>query len=471
MGQIWAVARNLIFETLRIRSLVIFVLIVVGFLTVGFGFWLHDSSSGLGDQKIQTFLSHSFRFSFNFLSFLTIFISMASISRDIKQREIYTIVTKPISRGQIYVGKFFGVAIINLILLAFTGLAIYATTQVLVRTEVKQEDERKRLDDLVLTARRTIRPTVYGVEEKEIEAKAREEVDKDIEYGLKEFPTKKGVAVEKKRDVLLAKKITEMTNESRSALPNGQVTFHFSGIQLKDRDRDRVFIRYRQEVSPTPPNLSLFNVWYFGPKPDVFYTEQPFLNQGEIRTVHEFSVPGKKVSESGDLYVTYVNPRQNGLTKVIFPLPTRLQKVHGIEALYVAGSFENNFLRTLLSMYMRLMFLGMLGVAAGGYLSFPVGILVVLVVYVMGMSSGFLVEAINWQLGTARRMSSVSRLIMLLFPQFSNYDPVPYIERGKIVEFAVMGKCLLYMLIFKGGVAAFVGYLLFRFREMARVIV
>ena len=143
MGQIWAVARTLIVETLRIRSLVIFVLIVVGILTVGFGFWLHDSS-GLGDQKIQTFLSHSFRFSFNFLSFLTIFISIASISRDIKQREIYTIVTKPISRGQIYVGKFLGIAVFNLILLAFTGLAIYATTQVLVRTEVKKKEERRR---------------------------------------------------------------------------------------------------------------------------------------------------------------------------------------------------------------------------------------------------------------------------------------------------------------------------------------
>ena len=108
MGQIWAVARNLIVETLRIRSLVIFVLLVVGILTVGFGFWLHDSSSGLGDQKIQTFLSHSFRFSFNFLSFLTIFISIASISRDIKRREIYTIVTKPISRGRYRWVNFWG---------------------------------------------------------------------------------------------------------------------------------------------------------------------------------------------------------------------------------------------------------------------------------------------------------------------------------------------------------------------------
>jgi len=87
------------------------------------------------------------------------------------------------------------------------------------------------------------------------------------------------------------------------------------------------------------------------------------------------------------------------------------------------------------------------------------------------MSSGFLVEAINWQLGTARQMTSVSKLILLLFPQFSNYDPVPYIERGKMVEFSVLGNCLFYMLFIKGGMAAFVGYLLFRFREMARVIV
>jgi len=470
MGQIWAVARNLIVETLRIRSLVIFVMIVMGILTVGFGFWLHDSS-GLGDQKIQTFLSHSFRFSFNFLSFLTIFVSIASISRDIKRREIYTIVTKPISRGQIYLGKFLGVAVLNLILLAFTGGAIYATTQVLVRTEVKKEDERKRLDELILTARRTIRPTVHGVREEDIRKEAEEATEKEIRERREEYGTPDGRVLKKNREGLLKKKLTEMTNESRSAPMNDKVTFHFSGIQLKGRETDRVYIRYRQEVSPTPPSLSLFNLWYYGPHPDVFHTEQVFRNRGAIRTVHEFPVPGEKVSESGDLYVTYANPRENGPTKVIFPLPTRLQKVHGIEALYVAGSFENNFFRTLLSMYLRLMFLGMLGVAAGGYLSFPVGILVVLVIYVMGMSSGFLVEAMNWQLGTARQMSGVSKLIMLMFPQFGNYDPVPAIERGKLVEFSVMGRCLFYMLFIKGGVAAFVGYLLFRFREMARVIV
>jgi len=58
-----------------------------------------------------------------------------------------------------------------------------------------------------------------------------------------------------------------------------------------------------------------------------------------------------------------------------------------------------------------------------------------------------------------------------MFPQFGNYDPIPAIERGKLVEFSVMGRCLFYMLFIKGGVASFVGYLLFRFREMARVIV
>lgn len=470
MRQIWAVARNLIVETLRIRSLVIFVLIVLGTLTVGFGFWLHGSS-GLADQKIQTFLSYSFRLSFNFLSLLTIFISIASISREIKRREIYTIVTKPIRRGQIYLGKLLGVAVLNLLLLVFTGIAIYATTQVLVQTEVKQEDERERLDDLILTARRTIRPTVHGLDEEEIRKKAAEQVETEIQQKREEYGTPDGRKIKRMRESLLKKKITEITNQSRSAERNGLVTFHFSGIQLKDRDKNRVYIRYHQEASPDPPSLSLFNLWYIGPNPDAYYSEQPFANEGTIRTVHEFPVSGDRVSANGDLYVTYVNPRENGRSTVIFPLPTRFEKEHGIEALYVAGSFENNFFRVLLSMYMRLIFLGILGVAAGGFVSFPVGILVVLVIYLLGLSSGFLVEAINWQISVAHKMSSASKLVVLLFPQFSAYDPVPAVERGKIVEYAVMGRCLIIMVLLKGGMAGFVGYILYRFREMARVIV
>lgn len=470
MAQIWAVARTLIIETFRIRSLVMLVLIVVGTLTVGFAFWLH-AGSGLGDQKIQTFLSYSFRFSFSFLSLLTIFLSIASISREIKQREIYTIVTKPIRRGQIYLGKMLGVAIVNLIFLTVTGIAIYITTQVLVRTEITHQEERRRLEELVLTARRTIHPVVHGTSEEDIRKKAAEQVEAEIHRRREKHGTPDGRWIERKRTQLLKQKRTELTNESRSAARNELVTFHFSGIRLQNRDRNRIYIRYYQEVSPAPPSLSLFNLWHVGPTPTAHHWEQPFVNQGAIRTVHEFPVPAEKVSDDGDLYVTYVNPKENGLTKVIFPLPTRLEKAHGIEALYVAGSFESNFLRTLFLMYMRLVFLGMLGVAAGGFVSFPVGILVVMVIYVLGMSSGFIIEAINWQLDRVYKMTSISKLILLLFPQFGNYDPVSAIERGKLVECSVMSRCLVTMVWFKGGIAAFVGYLLYRFREMARVIV
>jgi hypothetical protein len=468
MGQIWAVARNFILETVRIRSLVIFVLLVLGTLTVGFAFWLHQGS-GLGDQKVQTFLSHSLRFSFNFLSFLTIFLSVATISRDIKRREIFTIVTKPIGRGQFYLGKLLGISLLNLILLGVMGIAIYATAWQLARTEIKTEAERARLHDLVWTARRTVRPTVYGVDEKELEEKARQEADKEIAENLQKYETREAAAVEEKRQILRAKKITELKNQRRSAPPSGSVTFAFEGIELPDRTNGKVYIRYYQDVNPTPPDYSLVNEWYFGPHPDVLLTEQPFRNYGEIRKVHDFPIEAAKVSENGELYVTYKNI--SGPITVTYKLPTRLQKVHGIEALYVGGSFESNFLRGLLSMFLRLLFLGMLGVAAGGYLSLPVGLLLVLMVFIMGLSSGFLVEAINWQLATTREMTSVSKIIMLMFPQFGTYDPVPLIERGKMVEYSILGKCLFIMLFIKGGVAVFVGYLLFRFRELARVIV
>ena len=68
MRPIWAVARNLIIEVLRMRALVIFSVVVLGFCTVGFAFWLH-TTEGRADQETQTFLSYSLSFTWHYLAF------------------------------------------------------------------------------------------------------------------------------------------------------------------------------------------------------------------------------------------------------------------------------------------------------------------------------------------------------------------------------------------------------------------
>ena len=125
MNKIWAIARNLIIEVLRMRILMVFILVVTVCNTVFLALWLH-AYSGRVDEKVQTFLSYSLSFTTTFLALLTIFISIATITRDIKRKEIFTVATKPIKRIHYLTGKFFGTAILNLVLLSVSAVMIFA---------------------------------------------------------------------------------------------------------------------------------------------------------------------------------------------------------------------------------------------------------------------------------------------------------------------------------------------------------
>jgi len=208
----------------------------------------------------------------------------------------------------------------------------------------------------------------------------------------------------------------------------------------------------------------LWNQWRVGPQdPAVAGGIIVPPQKQAVRTVHEFAVPVSQVSPTGDLYVTYSNPPINSPVTVIFPT------ADGLEVLYVADSFEANYIRALAAIYLRLLFLAVLGVAVGAWLSFPVAILLVIVVYVMGLSSSFILDAVKWETPAAQQ--SFIQAIMRIWPNLSAYDPVVEIEKGRLVPWRMLIIASTLMLALKGGVIALIGYLVFKFRELARVIV
>ncbi|MCH9023622.1 MAG: hypothetical protein IID32_12805, partial [Planctomycetes bacterium] len=177
----------------------------------------------------------------------------------------------------------------------------------------------------------------------------------------------------------------------------------------------------------------------------------------------EFAIPASEVSSNGDLYVLYGNLIENAPVTVLFPPET------GIEVLFVVDTFEGNFFRTLSLIYLRLLFLSILGLAMGCWLSFPVAVLLVLIVFILGMASGFIADVLKYEGSQLQKYLILQ--VMSLIPKFTVYDPIPQIERGKLVSWELLGQCGLYMIFIKGSILALFGYLMFKFRELARVVV
>ena len=216
-------------------------------------------------------------------------------------------------------------------------------------------------------------------------------------------------------------------------------------------------------MSTNPADEHTVGLWRYGP-------EDPTLSGGEervfrkfIRTAHEFAIPVREVSSNGDLFVLYANLIENAPVTVLFPPET------GIEALFVVDAFEGNYLRALSLIYCRLLFLTILSLAMGCWLGFPVAVLLVLIVFILGVASGFIADVLKYEGGQIQNYLIAQ--VMSLIPKFSAYDPIPQIERGKLVPWKMLGQCSLYMILFKGSILALFGYLMFKFRELARVVV
>ena len=90
-------------------------------------------------------------------------------------------------------------------------------------------------------------------------------------------------------------------------------------------------------------------------------------------------------------------------------------------------------------------------------------------VFLTGLASNFIADAFRWNLGLDK--SNVSAVLSFFLPRLGAYDPVPPLEKGHWITNELLTTCLWLMIGVKGGILMFFGYLMFKFRELARVIV
>ena len=123
MNSIWAVAKNTIKQALRMRIAIVFIVLLLVLLPV-------MGISATGDEtikgRLQTFVTYGLSLTSFLLCLLTIAISIYTVSNDIKEKQIFTIVTKPIRRFEFLTGKLLGVILLDIILLSVFSVIIYS---------------------------------------------------------------------------------------------------------------------------------------------------------------------------------------------------------------------------------------------------------------------------------------------------------------------------------------------------------
>ena len=451
MRSIRAVAINTIRQILRVKIVVAFMVLLVVLLGV-----LATVMTGDGTIKgrVQTFLSYSLSLTSFLLCLFTIVASVYSFTSDIKQKQIYTVLTKPISRMQLVAGKLLGVIFLDAILLGLFSSFIYAITIYMPVFFDADEAQRQQLSNEFYTARASLVPSEADVTE-EAEA-AYDRLERDGQ--LKPAFSRKRVLAE------LAERIKV---SRRAAGPGSELVWEFENVKPLDRSQS-LFIRFKYDVSRNPPDLQVFGKWAVGDFRQIEMETPVYTYQQKdlIRTFHEVDVPADAVSRDGYLGIAFFNdPRVNDTVVIFSP-------EEGLEVLYKADNFGPNFARGVLLILFRLIFLAALGITASTFLSLPVAILLCSAVFFLGTMSSFALESFEFlSEGLSEFYYYTFGLLVKLLPRFDTFNPMKLMVSARLVSWSFVAVAGGIMVGIKSVLLLIVSLLIFSYREIAKVIV
>ena len=160
MRSIWAVAIITLKQAVRIKIAVVFIILLMVLLPL---MGISMTGDGTLKGKLQTFASYGFSLTGFLLSLLTIVVSVYSLTSDIKQRQIYTVLTKPIRRFQFLFGKLLGIILLDVALLALFSAVIYAIIIYTPKFYKSNQAELEQVNNEFFTARAGLIPPEVDV--------------------------------------------------------------------------------------------------------------------------------------------------------------------------------------------------------------------------------------------------------------------------------------------------------------------
>ncbi len=457
MHSIWAVARNTLAQALRMKIAAVVVLLLLILLPL-MSMVMGGDGSLLG--KLQTFTSYGLGLISLLLCVLTIAISTFTLSNDIRRKHIFLVITKPVRRWQLILGKLTAVILLNVILLSVFSGILYGCTLLIAQMADATEGERIRAKAEFFTSRVGIKP-VFDTELLSRKAQSRYDELKKTGQIPDEMSYSRALRELFGQEMMKAKKVD----------PGEMKQWEFENVRVKDPDDPNalLFVRYQYRVTTTPPDEKVYGMWKVGDLRQLkggVKVKTPIydVDRAEaIRVTREFAIPADAVADDGTLGIAFYNHPSLNQTTII---------PEEFEVLYQTGGFTENFIRAVLMILVRLIFLAVLGISLTTWLSFPVAILVCVSVFCVGLTNGFILDAIGSMGATAGVVYSLTvKPLLWLLPQFDgDYNPNGYIVDGRTIRWAFLAMAAIVTLLVKGLLMLLAGMLIFSRREVAKTV-
>jgi len=435
--------------------IVVTVLLLVA--VVGMPWVLHDPHF-TAQEFTQVQLTYTLSAVTALLGLASLWLACGTLARDIEECQMQMVVTKPIARWQIWIGKWLGLLSLNAALLAISGICIYG--QLLWQARQLDPKQQEVLRNEVLVARGSAHERSFA---KEIEA----ETDRILQARLEQTTVAKADLAEVRRQIY------ERVKAELQVVPPGYPhAWQIDLSAVKDSVKGRpLFLRVKFNASDKSPTGTFTTMWRVGEEQKPGWRSQGPLSLA-ADTFHEIQIPPDLYNTQGILTVAMLNLNE---TTLVFPLED------GMEVLYREAGFGVNFIRGLGIIFCWIALLSTIGLAAASFLSFPVASFAALAMLLVVFSSGTLVSIVEQ--GTVMGQDEETGVVggsaidYVAVPFFGavlkvvrlaqDFSPVDALSTGRSVTWETVARAFVQILLMLGGGFGLFGIWVFSRRELA----
>ncbi len=514
-SRIWAVARHMVAEGVRMKVVLVFIVLLLILLPV---IPLTVEGDGLTlTSRVQSFFAYALGAVSFLLSLLTVFMACGALSNELRDRHIFMVASKPVPRWQFFFGKWLGVAMLNAGLLLLSGATIWGFSTYMRTLPTSVPDDKEQLVHEVLTVRYAMK-----VKKPDFEPLVEERLRQLNEEGrLDDAPV-----AEARRTVL-----KELQQQFQSHGPGVTRTYAFEGL-IVDRESNKFL---QVELKPVAPGGSFdkkFQIRYQFGDPDQLETiTEPRDTELLVERVNTLVCPVQAVNDQGTLYFKM---------RSLDPMHTMIfEGEESMQLLFGLGTFHWNLFRALAIIWCKLSFLALLGLFWSSWVSYPVACMACFLLLIGSWGAGFLFEAVDaaetmsaadvasytltlaavligvilagcglaafvWESGeeTRERMAQLAALLLFggvgivigslvlnpaafllilnrdipilllwVLPDFAQFDPVGNVVSGRVVTLMWVIQAIIKLLILRGLLLGVAGAVIFSKREVAEVSV
>lgn len=396
-GPVMGIARNVLIEAVRMKVAIVFIVLLIFALA---------SLPGLLDQdtplryRVQSFLQYGTGASYWIIAILVLFFSVGSVSFEQRDRQIWQTMTKPVAAWQYILGKWIGMMGLAAVLLAVCCTGVFLFTEYLRAQPALGEqrqgmmgfavpnEDRMILESQVLAARKVASPI-----------NPLQPTDEEFLEGVRAY-----ILDMQTRDPTFAREAAmfewvksdlykSYVQSYRSIAPGDYRDFRFEGLGEAKARNSLLTLRYRIDSGGNPPGVLYRLTFSFA---GVIHPPQSV----SLGPSHTLTLYPTLINDDGSVTLSVYNGAlmfDEGGNVGRAPNPETITfPPGGLELSYSAGSYQMNFVRVAVVLWLKIAFLAILGITTATFLSFPVACLVAFAVFIAAEGAGFLSESIQY---------------------------------------------------------------------------